>query len=127
MVAIVTTLAEEAGLAAIVLWVLPWLGVEIPLVGLAVLMVVWAVFAVFSYTMGSRALRKKPIITLPDMVGSRGKVVSPLATEGMVIIKGELWQASSLDGAMNIGEEVAVVKQDGLKLMVRRSGGDSNQ
>ena len=45
--------------------------------------------------------------------------------EGMVRIKGELWRAKSASGRMDTGEEVTVVRQDGLKLIVRkRSPGD---
>jgi len=54
------------------------------------------------------------------MVGSKGKVVSQLAPEGQVIIKGELWGAESVDRNIDKGEQVMVVGQDGLKLIVRK-------
>ncbi len=120
IVAIISTLLEEAALAVIVLFGLPELGVEIPLAGLIALMVVWLVVSVIIYRIGSRALRQKPLEKLPDMVGSRGRVVSPLAPEGLVRIKGELWMAKSASGKINLGNKVAVVKQDGLRLVVRR-------
>jgi len=120
IVAIISTLLEEAALAVIVLFGLPELGVEIPLAGLIVLMVVWLAVSVIIYRIGSRALRQKPLEKLPDMVGSRGKVVSPLAPEGLVRIEGELWMAKSASGKINLGNKVAVVKQDGLRLVVRR-------
>ena len=65
-------------------------------------------------------MRRKPLDGLPDMVGSQGEVVSPLAPEGLVRIKGELWQAESASGRMDTGGEVTVVGQDGLKLIVRK-------
>jgi len=120
IVAIVSTLLEEAALAVIVLFGLPELGVEIPLAGLIALMVVWLAVSVVIYRIGSRALRQKPLEKLPDMIGSRGKVVSPLAPEGLVRIEGELWMAKSASGKMNLGNKVAVVEQDGLRLVVRR-------
>jgi len=88
-------------------------------------MLAWGAYTVITYRMGSRALRRKPIPGLLDMAGSEGKAVSPLAPEGMVRIKGELWMAKSAGGKIDTGEEVTVVGQDGLKLIVRkRSPGD---
>jgi len=122
ILAIFSTLLEEAALVVIVLWGLPQLGIHIPMAGLIALMAAWGALSVFIYRMGSRALRRKLIVGLPDMVGSKGKVVSPLAPEGLVRIKGELWVAKSTGRGMDTGEEVTVVGQDGLKLIVRKDG-----
>ena len=119
--AIFSTLLEEAAIAAIVLWGLPRLDIEIPLAGLIAVMVAWGAYSVITYRRGSRALKKKPLCGLPDMVGIQGEVVSPIAPEGLVRINGELWQAKSAGGRMDTGEEVTVVGQDGLKLVVRKS------
>jgi len=126
VLAIISTLLEETAIAVIVLLGLPQLGIRIPLAGLIALMAAWSAYSVIIYRMGSRALRKKPVVGLSDMVGSKGKVVSPLAPEGIVRIKGELWVAKSESGEMNPGGEVIVIGQDGLKLVVRKSStGDS--
>ena len=122
ILAIFSTLMEEAALAVIVLLGLPHLGIHIPLAGLIVLMAAWGAFSVITYRMGSRALRRKPVVGLPDMLDSKGKVVSPLDPEGTIRIKGELWDAASAEGSINTGEEVIVVGQVGLKLVVRKSG-----
>jgi len=126
ILAILSTLLEEAALVAIVLWGLPQLGIHIPLAGLIALMVVWAAFSIFTYRMGSRALRKKPVVGLPAMIDSKAKVVSPLAPAGMVRIKGELWEATSIGGTIDTGEEVIVVGQDALKLIVRKRRPDDS-
>ena len=119
--AIISTILEETALVVVVLWGLPKIGIRIPLGGLIALMMAWLTYSLITYRMGSRALRKKPLINLPDMVGSKGKVVSRLAPEGLVRIKGELWVATSDDGEMESGEEIIVVAQDSLKLLVRSS------
>ena len=116
---IISTLLEEVALVAIVLWALPQIGVHIPLPGLIALMVVWLAYSVVTYRMGSRALMRKQLVGLPDMIGGEGKVVSPLAPEGLVRIKGELWVAKLASGEMKPDGEVIVVGQDGLKLVVR--------
>ncbi len=121
IIAIVSTVLEEAALAAGVLWGLPKLGIHVPLWVLIIVMAAWGAYTVITYRMGSRALRKKPIAGLLDMVGSEGEVVSPLIPEGLVRIKGELWGAKSVSGGMDTGEEIIVVGQDGLKLAVRKS------
>jgi membrane-bound ClpP family serine protease len=120
IVAIISTLLEEAALAAVVLWGLPMVGLDIPLAGLITLMAVWLAVSVFIYRKGSQALRRKAIIGLPDMIDSKGKVVSPLVPQGTVRIKGETWEAMSASRKIGVGVEVIVVGQDGLKLIVRK-------
>ena len=121
ILAILSTLIEEIAIAVIVLWGLPSLGVQLPLGGVIGIMSGLAVYAVFSYRLGSRALMQKPIIGLPDMVGSRGEVVKPLAPQGVIRISSELWEAKSASRKIDMGKEVIVVGQDGLKLTVRKS------
>jgi len=112
---------EEAALVVIVRWGLPQLGIQIPLAGLIALMVAWLALSVFTYQMGSRALKRKPVVGLPAMIGSQGKVVSPLVPEGLIKINGELWVAKSAGTRIDAGEEIIVVGQDGLKLIVRKA------
>jgi len=119
ILAIISTLLEEAALAAIVLFGLPKLGINIPLWVLIVLMVGWGAYAVFTYRKGSLALGRKPEIVLP-LIGSKGKVVSAIIPEGMVKIRGELWQAISAGEIIEVGEEITVVGQDGLILIVSK-------
>jgi membrane-bound serine protease (ClpP class) len=121
ILAIFSSLLEEAALAGIVLWGLPRLGIDMPIAGLVTLMVALAAYDVTAYRMGSRALRKKPVAGLHTMVGTKGKTVRPLAPKGLVSIKGELWEAESPGANIDVGEEIVVVAQDGLKLTVRRS------
>ncbi|MFC1986185.1 NfeD family protein [Chloroflexota bacterium] len=126
IMAIISTLLEEIALVAIVLLALPEIGVNISLPGLIALMVVWGAYSVIIYRVGSRALKRKPVVSLPDMVDSTGKVISPLVLEGLVKIKGELWVARSAESNIDVGVKVVVVEQDGLKLVVQRSDNAQN-
>ena len=117
ILAIFSTLLEEAALVVLVLWGLPQAGVVMPLAGLIVLMVAWIGFSVFTYQMGSRALRR-PVVDLPIAVGSKCKVIRRLEPEGIVGIKGEIWEAQSIHGDVDAGEKVFVLGNDGLKLIV---------
>ena len=121
ILAVISTLVEEAALVAIVLLVLPQFGIRIPLAGLIALMVALGVFAVITYRLGSRALRRGKVVGLPDMIGTQGKVVKPLDPEGLVRVRGELWVATSAEDEMQTGTLVTVVGQERLKLIVRES------
>ena len=116
--AIASTLLEEVALVAVVLIGLPEFGISVPLPILIIVMVVWAVVAVIIYRMGSRALRRKPMLGLLTLVGGKGKVVSTLDPEGVIRINGELWGARSAAQKIDVGEEVIVQRQDRTKLIV---------
>ena len=116
--AIASTLLEEVALVAVVLIGLPELDISVPLPILIIVMVVWAVVAVIIYRMGSRALRRKPMLGLLTLVGGKGKVVSLLDPEGVIRINGELWGARSAAQKIDVGEEVIVQRQDRTKLIV---------
>lgn len=120
ILALVSGLAEEAALVAVVLVVMPRFGVQIPVWVLICLMVVLAVNNTVFFMIGSRALRKGTLIGLPAMIGTEGEVVSRLSPRGLVKIRGELWQATSKSGEISVGEMVTVVGQGGLGLIVTR-------
>ena len=125
ILAIVSTTLEEVAIVVIWRWGLPQLGINLPLSVLIGIMAAWAAFSVGNFIIVTRVLRKQAMVGLPTMIGSKGKVTSPLAPEGLVRIKSERWSATSLEGNIDQGEEVMVVGEDGLKLIVRKSGGDS--
>lgn len=121
IVAIISSLMEEIAIVVIALWGLPRMGIHLSVWGLIAIMLLWSVISVTIYCIGSRALKKKPVVGLPTMIGGRAKVVKPMAPYGMVSIKGELWEAASTDIEIEVGEEVTVIGQDGLKLIVRKN------
>jgi len=104
----------------VVLWGLPQVGIHLHVGVLIALMAALAAYAVTTYRMGSRALKRKPVVGLPGMVGSRGRAVGDLAPEGVVRIKGELWESRAAGRRIDAGVWVTVVGQEGLKLIVRR-------
>ena len=124
--AVISTTLEETAIAVVVFWGLPATGADLPLWGSIVLLVVmmlgWGTWSIWVYLKGSQALRREPLIGLPDMLGTEGQVVSPLAPQGLVKIRGELWVAEPESGEIEPGGDVTVVGQDRLKLIVRPSG-----
>jgi membrane protein implicated in regulation of membrane protease activity len=115
ILAIITTLLEEAALAAIVLWLLPRFRINIPLWGLIFMMVGLGAYACVTYWLGKKALDKKPIIS-PD-IGSRGRTTTPISPTGYVRVNGELWQASS-SSTIGAGKEIVVVGMKGMMLLI---------
>jgi membrane-bound ClpP family serine protease len=63
-------------------------------------------------------VRRRPASVGPQLiVGQHGHV----GRDGLVSVKGELWQAREADGErLDRGEDVEVVALDGMELVVRR-------
>jgi membrane-bound ClpP family serine protease len=120
--AVVSTLAEEMAIFAVWRWLLPRWGVNWPGGALAGVMGGWLIISIGTYVITSIILKKQNTGDTLSLVGIKGEAATSLAPEGMVKIKGELWNATAVEGAVNEGEEVVVVGQAGLKLTVRKTG-----
>jgi membrane protein implicated in regulation of membrane protease activity len=121
---IITTLLEELALVAVVLWLLPKWGINIPIWGLILMVAALGAYASIAYWLGKKALDKKPIIS-PD-VGSKCRATMPLNPKGYVRVNGELWQARA-SSAINAGEEVVIVGIDKMTLLVRPAKNESEE
>jgi membrane-bound ClpP family serine protease len=124
VLAIISTALEEIAIVLVWRWVLPYFGISIPVPWLVVIMAGWAAISVALFVFVTRMQKKQPMVGMPIMVGSKGRVVSPLVPEGLVKIKSELWSAVAAEGNLVIGEEVEVTEQNGLKLVVRKIGSE---
>jgi membrane-bound ClpP family serine protease len=120
IIAVVTTTAEETAIYSIWRWLLPDLGLSLPVAALLAIMAAWLAFSVWLFMFTTRALKRQEPAGLPSMVGTIGRAASRLAPEGMVNIRGELWVAVSTEGTIKSGERIVVVGQDRLRLEVRR-------
>jgi len=124
IIAIVSNILEEVAIVVIWRWLLPEFGIRLSFSVLIGVMIAWAIFSVTLFIFTTRTLRRQTLVGLPTMIGSKGRVASPLAPDGLVRIKSELWGAISPEGDIDKGEEVDVVGEDGLKLIVRRNKSD---
>ena len=121
---IITTLLEELALVAVVLWLLPRWGINIPLWGLILMMAALGAYDYITYRLGKEALDKKPMVS-PD-VGSKCQAVVPLTPKGYVRVNGELWQATS-SSTINAGEEVIIVGIKRMTLVVSPAENDNHK
>ena len=121
IITVLATSLEEVALAVFILVGLPRLGVDVPLGVLIGMMSGLATYSVISYRLGIRALLKKPLPGFTNMDGSKGRAIERLAPAGTVRIGSELWDAKCEDYHIEVGEEIIVVKRDGLKLIVRKN------
>jgi len=63
-----------------------------------------------------------PVVTGREgLVGRLAEARTPLDPEGHVLIQGELWHATAVDGPIAQGEQVEVVAMEGLRLTVKRA------
>jgi membrane protein implicated in regulation of membrane protease activity len=115
--ALIGTLLELGILVAIIVWGLPYAGIDMPLWAVIVLAIIVLVFSGYTYTTGRRALNKKLLNEIGSMIGSTGTVSVVDESGGYVKIGGELWKAIS-ESRLNTGEEVVVVNVEGLYLIV---------
>ncbi|RPJ63436.1 MAG: hypothetical protein EHM12_02310 [Dehalococcoidia bacterium] len=117
---IISTVIEEAIMVAVLLWVLPLFGLVIPVWGIILAIIGFAIFSYFMYRIGHPTTLYREISSPESIIGSTGVVERSLNPQGYVKVCGELWSASVKDGHIEKGEEVIVTGIAGLKLTVTK-------
>ena len=115
---VATGLLKGAVLAAIVIWLLPLWGINIPIWGLILITVAFLFYEIVTFRLGKRALERKPSIWSGALVGCRGIATTPLTPKGYVQVHGELWRALSSDTDINEGDDIVVVEMNRITLRV---------
>lgn len=80
-----------------------------------------ALFFLFVIGFGVRAQRLKPVTGMGALIGKKGDAINLLNPEGMIKVNGEMWNAVSLSGIINPGENIIVKEIKNLTLYVERS------
>lgn len=121
IIAILTSLIDEALIIFVIIWGLPKLGIYLPLYITILICVGFVFYAVIVYKAGTRALLKHPVKGFTDLIGLEGKVAIPISKKaGTVLISGELWEARAETGEIEASARVTVIFQQGFILIVRR-------
>jgi membrane-bound serine protease (ClpP class) len=118
---VILSLADDAAVALLILLGL-WLGgiaITVPvIIGIVGFFIV---LAVLMHRLIIPVLRRKPVNGPEGMPGTTGKTVTPLNPQGLVRLKGENWQAVSMEGDMAAGQKVIVVSIEGLLVKVKKA------
>jgi membrane-bound serine protease (ClpP class) len=85
-----------------------------------VVAVVIIAFMVIMHKAVVPAIRRRKISGAEGMIGMTGTVTEPLKPAGTILVKGEYWQAKSIEGNLEIGDMVEVTGIRGLNLEVRK-------
>jgi membrane-bound serine protease (ClpP class) len=91
-----------------------------------VLLVSGLVLEVGEVIWGRRLARARAKTGVEAMVGRRATVVEPCRPDGKVRLRGELWNATCVEGA-DLGETVIVLDEHQLTLRVERAEGSSQR
>ena len=118
---LVTTIIEELVLVAVLLWLLPQFGINIPIWLFIALVLTWAGWSYLTYRLGKSAIGRPPAVGPEAMVGTICQTTTPLCPKGYVQSGTELWRAYSIAGDIDAGVEVVIVGIKGLTLFVMLS------
>jgi membrane-bound serine protease (ClpP class) len=80
-----------------------------------------ALFFIFIVGMGLKAQRLKPASGNNLLLGRKGEAVNEIDPEGMVKVNGEMWNAISLSGRINPGDNIIVREIKNLTLYVEQA------
>jgi len=116
---LISTAIEELALAALLLWVMPAFGVQVPVWGVVAVLACFTVYACVMYRIGHPTVLYGDVTGPEAIVGSIG-TVETIQPEIFIKVQGELWKASCPDGELKVGEEVTVTDIEGLSLTVSR-------
>lgn len=114
---------DDAAVLVLVILILRFLRISIPIpIMIAIALLVGTLIFVLNLAV-IPSFRRKPVTGSEGMIGAQGRVVEPLSPAGTITVKGEYWRAESVEGNIEVGENVEIVGLDGLTLKVKRKEG----
>jgi len=117
-------LSDEAIVIFAVLFILWKVGVQLPTALLVAILIIVAVIVFFLHWILLPVLKDGKLPTKSSMIGMKGEVITRLSPEGVVKVRGELWQAVAENAEVEVGQKIKVVGREGLKLRVKVQGPD---
>ena len=117
---VLVALLDEVAVLAIVFVALWYFKVDIPIPAIIIIGLVLGTFAFITHRAIVPSLRRKKVTGAEGMIGMTGEVVSSLKPNGVIKVGGEYWQAKSVEGDIETGEDVETLRIDRLNLEVKR-------
>jgi len=119
---VLVLLLDEAAVLVVVILVLKFLGIRIPLPVTIPIVIMGGIFVFIIHIAVIPSFRRKIVTGREGMIGVQGRVVEPLTPIGVIFVKGEYWNAKSVDDNIEVDENVEIVGLDRLTLKVQRKG-----
>ena len=117
---VLVSLIDDVIILALIILALWYFKVALPLWAMIAIGLVLGAFIFVRTWVVLPSLRRKKITGAEGMIGLVGEVVESLTPNGVIMVCGEYWQVKSLDGDIEIGEEVEILEINRLKLEVKR-------
>jgi membrane-bound ClpP family serine protease len=117
---VLAALLDDVAVLALIFVILWFFDVKLPLSAMIAIGLVFGTVVFIVHRAVVPSLRRKKITGAEGMLGLTGEVTQPLTPKGVVKIKGEYWNAESVEGEISVGEDVEVLGVKGLNLEFRR-------
>ncbi|HSW59019.1 MAG TPA: NfeD family protein [Dehalococcoidales bacterium] len=115
---LVSTILELVILVAVLIWLFPLIGTNVPIWLTVLLALAWTIWSYIAYRLGWKATSRPPETGTEAFIGNRCQTVGPLCPRGYVQMGNELWKARSTTGDIDDGVEVVVTGVKDLTLLV---------
>ena len=116
---VLVLLLDDAVALLVVILVLRFLGIRIPLPITIVIALLLGTFIFIIHKAVIPSFHRRIVTGSEGMIGEQGRVVEPLTPVGTITINGEHWKAKSVDGNIEVDEDVEIVGLEGLTLKVK--------
>lgn len=118
---VLVLLLDEAVVLTMVILVLRYFRVQIPLPTTIVIVLIVGALVLMVHIAVIPSFHRKQVTGREGMIGLQGTVIASLTPVGAVMVNGERWKAKSVDGDnIEVGEDVEIVRMEGLTLKVDR-------
>ena len=117
---VLISLIDDILIVAVVILALWYFKVKLPLWAIILIVLALGTFTFVRTWFVVPSFRRKKVTGAEAMIGTVGEVVEPLTPNGTIRIGVEYWQAKSLDGDIEAGESVEILRIERLKIEVRR-------
>ncbi len=119
---VLVLLLDEAVAVVVVLLVLRALKIELPLPIIVVMALLLGASIYITHKAIIPTFHKKQVTGAEGLIGLEGEVIEPLTPVGVIKVGGEYWKAKSVGENIAVGEEVEILRLNGLTLKVKRKG-----
>ncbi len=116
---VLVLLLDEAVVLVLVVLGLQYFEIRIPLQIMIPIAVLLGALVFIIHVAVIPSFHRKQVAGREGMIGAEGSVVAPLTPVGTITLMGEYWKARTIDGYVEVDEDVEVVGLEGLTLKVK--------